>query len=212
MRIRRPALYGASAMLVLTAGCSSEPSLREQYPVQWQTCDDLLGVKNMKNVRDMLGDDQEILNPPITVDEMANGLKREARERYDQVRGFDGYDVCHLDGRGVFRPFVGWSARSLKQVSDPSGRWHPVGPDAFAKGGIYGHGSTVTVFRCEVAGAAKGRQVQILLEVSVTDTSNPKSTDEFEAQLVAKLAQSVRDAVGCVNRPEIPEGLSPTKA
>ncbi|MFE5599343.1 hypothetical protein ACFQ8O_09145 [Streptomyces coelicoflavus] len=198
-------------MLVLTAGCSSE-SLREQYPVQWQTCDDLFGVKNMKNVRDMLGDDQEILNRPITVDEMANGLKSEARERYDPVSGFDDYDVCHLDGQGILWTVVGWSARSLKQVSDPSGRWHPVGPDAFAKGGIYGGGRTVTVFRCKVAGAAKGRQVQTLLEVSLSDVSNPKSTDEFEAHLSAKIAQSVRDAVGCVNRPEIPEGLTSGEA
>lgn len=199
-------------MLALTAGCSSEPSLREQYPVQWKTCDDLFGVENMETVHDMFGDDQEILNPPITVDEVADGLKHEARERYDKVRGFDDYDVCHLfDGRSVFWPGVGWSARSLKQVSDPSGRWHPVGPDAFVNGGIYGGGSTVTVFRCEVAGAAKGRQVQILLEVSLNNVGHP-ATDEFEAQLVAKLAQSVRDAVGCVNRPEIPEGLSPTKA
>ncbi|GAA2576104.1 MULTISPECIES: hypothetical protein [Streptomyces] len=207
MKIRRPALYGASAMLVLTAGCSSEPSLREQYPVQWKTCDDLFGAKNMTDVRDILGDDLQILNPPITVDEVADGLKREAREPYDQVRGFDDYDVCHLSDRGTFQPFIGWSARSLKQVSDPSGRWHPVGPDAFAKGGIYGGGSTVTVFRCKVAGAAKGRQVQTLLEVSVTDVGHP-STEQFEAQLTAKLARSVRDAVGCVNRPEIPEGLT----
>ncbi|MFD7058106.1 hypothetical protein [Streptomyces sp. NPDC059906] len=39
MRIPRSALFGASALLVLTAGCSGE-SLREQHPVQWQACGD----------------------------------------------------------------------------------------------------------------------------------------------------------------------------
>ncbi|MFD5648479.1 hypothetical protein [Streptomyces sp. NPDC127039] len=197
-------------MLVLTAGCSGE-SLREQYPVQWQTCDDLFGVENMKKIGDMFGDDPNITSAPITVEEVADGLKREASERYDPVRGFDDYDVCHFVGRGVFWPSTGWANASLKEVSDPSGRWHPVGPDAFVQGGIYGHGGTTAVFPCKVAGAAKGRQVQTLLEVSLNDVGHP-ATDEFEAQLVAKLAQSVRDAVGCVNRPEIPEGLSPTKA
>lgn len=74
--------------------------------------------------------------------------------------------------------------------------------------GTYVGRAVELVFRCDVAGAAKGQQEQVLLEAGVGKVSTPKFTRAFHERLVVELARSVRDAVGCVNRPNIPDSLT----
>jgi hypothetical protein len=194
---------------MLTAGCSEEPSLRERFPTQWATCDALFGAERMSGLREMVGsDDLRFTNRALTVGDVSKGLKREALEPYDPARGFDEYDVCGLSGDHRFSSYVYWSAASLKEVSDPSGRWHRLGTDAYVADTSFVGRDTALVLRCDVAGAAKGQQEQVLLEVRVGRVGTPEFTHAFQGQLAVELARSVRDAVGCVNRPDIPDSLA----
>ncbi|MER7189409.1 hypothetical protein [Streptomyces flaveolus] len=198
-----------SAALVLTSGCSDDPSLRERFPAQWETCDELFGAERMGDLREMVGsDDLTFTNQALSVGDVAKGLKREALEPYDSAKGFGEYDVCGLRGSRPFSSYVSWSAVSLREVSAPAGRWRAAGPDAYVADGTYVGRNVVLVFRCDVAGAAEGQQEQVLLETRVGKVSTPKFTRAFHERLVVELARSVRDAVGCVNRPNIPDSLT----
>lgn len=208
-RLRWSVCCGVSAMLVLTVGCSGEQSLREEFPTQWETCDELFGADNMSDLREMVGSDGlEFTNRALPVGDLAKGLKREALEPYDSARGFDEYDVCRLSSDSHrFSPHVYWSPASLKEVNEPSGRWHRSGVDVYVADRSLVGQDIALVFRCDVAGAVEGQQEQVLLEVRVGEVGTPKFTHAFHERLTVKLARSVRDAVGCVNRPDIPDSL-----
>ncbi|MEU9593434.1 hypothetical protein AB0D84_27435 [Streptomyces sp. NPDC048193] len=204
---RWPFWCAVSAVLALMSGCSDDPSLRERFPTQWKTCDELFGAERMGDVREMVGsDDLTFTNQALSVSDVTKGLQREALEPYDRARGFDEYDVCGLRGSRPFSSYVYWSAVSLREVSVPAGRWRAAGPDAYVADGTYVGRDVVLVFRCDVAGA-KGKQEQVLLETRVGKVRAPKFTRTFHERLVVELARSVRDAVGCVNRPDIPDSL-----
>ncbi|MDG9716790.1 hypothetical protein [Streptomyces sp. DH24] len=198
---------GVIAALGLATGCSSEQQpLSEKYPTQWKTCDALFGAKNMDALRDILGpDDLEFTNRPLSVEKIRKGLTEEALEPYDEIEGFDEYDVCWLSGGSQFRSDVAWAAASLKEVQSSSGRWKRVGPDLYVANSA---GTIDLVFRCEVRGASNGQQAQVLLEARVSDVGSPEFSQTFHEELAVRLARAVRDEVACTNEPVIPDDLA----
>ncbi|MGX1132848.1 hypothetical protein RKD49_005038 [Streptomyces glaucescens] len=195
-----------AGVLALSAGCSGEgeKTLAEKYPVQSGTCDTLLGSENMASLREILGqDDLEFTNRPRTVSEIREGLIKEAQGPYDEIKGFEEYDVCWLSGHSQFHSTVTWAADSLKAVQSSTGRWHQVGRDVY----VAAPSSVSVVFRCEIKGASSGQQAQVLLEARVGDISSPKFSEQFHEQLAVRLARTVRDELRCTNEPEIPADL-----
>ena len=200
----------AAGVLALSTGCSDdgEQRLAEKYPVQSEACDALLGSKNMASLREILGqDDVRFANRPISVDKLREGLTKEAQASYNEIEGFEEYDVCWLSGYSQFHANVSWAADSLKFVQSPSGPWRSVAKDVYLADDSYVGGDLDVVFRCEIKGASNGQQAQVLLETSVGDISPPKFSDAFHEQLAVRLARTVRDELKCTNEPEIPADL-----
>ncbi|MGY1578232.1 hypothetical protein [Streptomyces sp. MN13] len=198
------------AVLAMLTGCSAEgeDSLAEKYPTQSATCDALFGTKNMESLIDILGSDGlRFTNRPIAVDALREGLTEEAKEPYNEIEGFEEYDVCWLSGDSQFHANVAWAADSLKFVQSPSGPWQPVAEDVYLADDSYVGGDLDIVFRCEIKGASRGQQAQVLLEARVGDISSPKFSEQFHEQLAVRLARTVRDELRCANEPEIPADL-----
>jgi hypothetical protein len=199
------------AALAVSTGCSAEgeESLAEKYPTQSKTCDALFGAKNMESLMDILGPgDLKFVNRPIAVDKLREGLTEEAQEPYNEIEGFEEYDVCWLSGDSQFHSNVAWAADSLKFVQSPSGPWRPVAKDVYLADDSYVGGDLDIVFRCEIKGASSGQQAQVLLEARVGDISSPKFSEQFHEQLAVRLARAVRDELRCTNEPAIPADLA----
>jgi hypothetical protein len=206
--VMRMAWFGAvAAILASSTGCSGEgeQTLAEKYPVQSKTCDALFGAKNMESLRDILGgDDLDFTNRAFSVDKLREALTEEALEPYDEIEGFEEYDVCWLSGDSQFHATVAWAADSLKAVQSSTGRWHGVGRDVYVADPSY----ISVVFRCDVKGASTGQQAQALLEARVGDVGSPKFSETFHEQLAVQLSRTIRDKMGCTNEPEIPDTLA----
>ncbi|CAM5688825.1 hypothetical protein [Streptomyces aurantiogriseus] len=200
----RIAWCGVMASLVLSTGCSYDQSLSEKYPTQWKTCNTLFGAGNMESLRDSLDSgDLKFSESALSVDQIKNGLMREAIEPYDKFKGFEEYNVCKLSGGGHFSATVAWAADSLKAVQTYTERWHRAAEDVYVADMA---GVVDLVFRCEIKGAS-GQQAQVLLEARVSAPNPPRVSEAFHQRLTVKLARTLRDELSCANEPEIPDDL-----
>jgi hypothetical protein len=199
---------GALTVLVFSTGCSNEPTLSEKYPTQWQTCNELFGAKNMESLRKILGpDDLAFTNRALSVRQLKESLTKEASQPYNEIKGFDEYNVCRISGDHRFSSTVSWSAASLKEVQSISGRWHRASADAYvADRSLMGQDIGI-VFRCEIVSSSAGQQAQVLLEARVEEVTSRAFSETFHEQLAVGLARSLRDQLKCANQPDIPDRL-----
>lgn len=202
---------GALTALALLAGCSSEPSLRESYPVQWQTCDKLFGSKNMDLMRSTDGsDDLRFTNEALPVGNLRNGLVEEVvkwspDQKYYSLKE---YAPCSLSGEILLSTTVEWAKDNLKAVRSASSPWRPVGGDVYADHHHSASGrDTDAIFACKISGTDGAQEARIPLEVRVRTRALKVSADLHE-RLVVTLARSLRNELKCTNAPQIPDDLA----
>lgn len=196
---------GAVSALLLLTGCSGEPTFQEKYSAQWKECEKLFGAENMDSLLSMHdADGLRFSSPERSAESIAESLAGEARESYDEIRGFHSYAVCGFSGNPGFSSTVRWSPASSKEVRTDTAVWRRVTSDIYTSGKS---GQPLDmVLRCVVPGAEK-TQEQELLQVGVGRAAYPKFTDAFQERLAVHLAQVLRDEIGCANQPEVPETL-----
>ncbi|MFF7738652.1 hypothetical protein [Streptomyces sp. NPDC007984] len=194
------------AMLALSTGCSNGQPLSEKYPIQWETCNALLGAENMESLRASLdSSDLKFSNSALSVGQLKKGLTQEAVDPYDKLKGFKEYETCGLSGNGSLTAMARWAADSVKSVQTNTERWKRATADVYVADPSGVGGDIDLVFRCAIKGASE--QAQVLLEARVSAPDPPRVSEALHQRLAVKLARALRDELACTNEPNIPDGL-----
>jgi hypothetical protein len=160
----------------------------------------------------MVGDsDLRFVNDALPVDQLENEMKKEIAGWIPSGESYrlNDYDTCRLSGDNKrFSSSVQWAAWSMGEVRSPSGRWHEGGGDVFVADENLMLSDVGLIFPCRIQGAPTEQQEMIPLQVRVGKVGSPDFSDAFQQDLAIELAKSMRERLGCVNTPEIPDSLT----
>ncbi|TQE37532.1 hypothetical protein Sipo8835_07565 [Streptomyces ipomoeae] len=162
-------------------------------------------------MRNLVGeDDLRFVNAALPVGQLKDEILKEIRgwtPSNDHYR-LNEYVVCQLEGDSKrFSSSVRWAVWSMDDVRSPSGRWREGGGDIFVAERSLMAGDMGLIFPCKIKDASSEQQEMIPLQVRVGQVGSPAFSDSFQEDLALALAKSMRDDLGCVNRPEIPDSL-----
>ncbi|MFC8825274.1 hypothetical protein ACFT9I_07945 [Streptomyces sp. NPDC057137] len=197
-------------MVLLVAGCSSEPPKREKGSIGWSTCNELFGAKNIDALEDQMGEGQlQIEDESYPVEDLTAALTSKARawepESFAHMGGESPCRISISDYGKRFTSEVRWTSFPVNGGNE-SYEWRGTAGDVTAT--VREGRRLELVFPCEVPGAHKQQEKDLPLGVSVWGKGMPKFDETLRQKTASAFARKLSAELGCVNKPDIPRDIT----
>ncbi|WP_309052560.1 hypothetical protein [Streptomyces sp.] len=209
----RPVAGVAGLLLAATACSGAGEQAPAPDPAALRACQEVFGAESVGALRDAFG---EGFRPhgraPGEVEGRLVAQAREWRAGADDLRR-QVQHPCEIEGGGdgrVITATVGWSMYDIDHVSSGKGRfrWRTVADGVYvaSRPDVWG---TPLVMPCTVPGTAPGQGAELPLEVAVLHKASGEAAEVPEERLLAALARSARELLGCREQVKVPDDLLP---